>query len=583
MPIKIPDSIGFRTSLAIGGIIVLLQGVMLVDRARTEWHDKIQAEVHAARNLLLMTESVRENMEQKWRLGLFSTEAMTRIAAEAPSMDEARAKILAVIPVVSAWEAAKAKSQEGGFTFKSPRRNPRNPDNKADSLETGVLEFFEANPQVREHYVIDDSLHAVRYFRPVRLSEACMICHGDPARSRVLWGRDDGRDIAGYPMDNKKVGDLHGAFEIIRPLDEAKEQIWHGILTGGLTALIGLLITLFAIFRLVRGMVTAPVMGVMQKLNQAEVDNDLRVRLDERGRGEMAQMAKSFNRFMHRMQGAMQGVAVASAKVATSAEEAHAVAEQTHLSLDRQRHETDMVATAMTEMSATVQEVARNTSFAAQESTTVEQTARDGFAVIESSMKSIDTLAATVQQTARLIHELRTDSVAIGAILDVIRNIAEQTNLLALNAAIEAARAGEQGRGFAVVADEVRNLASKTQASTHEIQAMIDKLQDKSHQASEAMESSRQQAAGAVEQSAQAGKALTAINEAISRINDMILQIATAAEEQSAAADEVARSIVNISHAGSETAQQAQRTLVSSEELAGLAEQLNALVREFRV
>ncbi|MFZ5536492.1 MAG: Tll0287-like domain-containing protein, partial [Pseudomonadota bacterium] len=186
MPIKVPDSIGFRTSLAIGGIIVLLQGVMLVDRARTEWHDKIQAEVHAAHNLLLMTESVRENMEQKWRLGLFSTEAMTRIAAEAPSMDEARAKILAVIPVVSAWEAAKAKSQEGGFTFKSPRRNPRNPDNKADSLETGVLEFFEANPQVREHYVIDDSLHAVRYFRPVRLSESCMICHGDPARSRVL-------------------------------------------------------------------------------------------------------------------------------------------------------------------------------------------------------------------------------------------------------------------------------------------------------------------------------------------------------------------------------------------------------------
>lgn len=548
-----------------------------------EWNDKIQAEVHAARNLLLMTESVRQNMEEKWRLGLFSTEAMRDMVATATSREVAKERVLAVIPVVSAWEAAKAKSEEGGFTFKSPRRNPRNPAHKADPLETEVLNFFEANPKVREHFVIDKRMNAVRYFRPVHLTETCMNCHGDPARARELWGREDGHDLSGYRMENKKIGDLHGAFEIIRPLDAAKEQIWHGIMIGGLTALIGLILTLFVIFRLVRGMVTRPLKGVMKKLDQAEADNDLRIRLDEQGRGEVAQMAKSFNRFMQRVQGAIQGVADASGSVASSADRVHLIVKQTNQSLEKQRRETEMVATAMTEMSATVQEVARNTSMAAQESERVEHTALDGFTVIKGSMRSIETLAANVQDTTEVIQQLRTDSMAIGGILNVIRNIAEQTNLLALNAAIEAARAGEQGRGFAVVADEVRNLASKTQASTHEIQAMINTLQEKSKLASDAMENSRQQAAGAVEQSAQAGEALTAINEAINRISDMILQIATATEEQSAMAEEVARNIVNISHAGTETSEQAHRTLESSQGLANLAERLNVLVREFRV
>ncbi len=577
------DSIGVRASLAIGGMIALLQGVMFIDRAYTEWKDRIDGELYAARNVLLMSEAALDNMEDKWRMGLFSTEAMRRIAAESTSSEEARRKLLASVPVVTAWQTVEAMAKDGGFSFKSPRETPRNPRNTPDAIEAQVLEFFAANPKAREHYVIDDKLDAIRYFRPMRLQEGCLICHGDPARSQALWGRSDGRDIFGDRMEGKKVGDLHGAFEIIRPLAEAKQQIRSGILIGGLIALAGLILTLFGIFGLMHRMVSVPLMRVVERLDQAEAGNDLRVRLDERGRGETSHMAKSFNRFMQRVHGALRDVAATSNKVQTSAREVRASVEETHQSLDRQRHETDMVATAMTEMSASVQEVARNTSAAAQESTRVEQAAKDGFTVIEGSMKGIEALASTVQDTARLIDELRDDSMAIGAILDVIQNITEQTNLLALNAAIEAARAGEQGRGFAVVADEVRTLASKTQASTHEIQGMIEKLQEKSRLASEAMDSSRERASSVVQQSAQAGKSLTDINEAISRINDMILQIATATTQQSKAVEEAARNVVNISHAGSETAQQAERTLAVSKELAELAERLHQLVGAFRL
>ncbi|MEW6764975.1 MAG: methyl-accepting chemotaxis protein [Pseudomonadota bacterium] len=583
MSIRRVDSIGFRTSLAIAGVIILLQGLMLLDRARTGWNDSIKAEVHSARNLLLMSESVLENMEEKWRLGLFSTESLNLLASTAVDPADLKARILAAVPVVSAWEAAKAKSAEGGFTFKSPRVNPRNPDNRPDTLEEEMLTFFGADPEVKERFVIDESTNTVRYFRPVRLSQTCLMCHGDPAHAKMLWGRDDGKDITGYPMDNKKVGDLHGAFEIIRPLDEAEAQVWRGIWTGGLTAFVGLLITLLMVFRLVRSHVSKPIEEVMSKLDEAVAGNDLRVRLSEDGRGEMAQMASALNRFIQRVQGAMQSVASASTEVSGTADEVHAIADQTNRSLERQRMETDKVTVAMNEMNATVQEVARHTAYAAQESQKVEATTREGFAVIKDTMENIEILASRVGHSAEIIQQLRTDSMAIGGILDVIRNIAEQTNLLALNAAIEAARAGEQGRGFAVVADEVRNLASKTQASTHQIQAMIEQLQDKSHLASEAMDNSRQQAAMAVSQSSQASEALSAINEVIHRINDMILQIATATEEQSAVAGEVVRNIASISHAGSETERQAERTLVSSKELAGLAEHLNALVGGFRV
>lgn len=207
---------------------------------------------------------------------------------------------------------------------------------------------------------------------------------------------------------------------------------------------------------------------------------------------------------------------------------------------------------------------------------------QDGRNVMQHTLKTIEALAQEVENSAQVISRLSEDSTQIGSVLDVIRGIAEQTNLLALNAAIEAARAGEQGRGFAVVADEVRTLASRTQASTLEIQSMIERLQTDASNAVKAMQQGQVQAQQGLSQAAQAENALQTISQSVTRINDMNIQIATAAEEQSSVAEEINRNIVNISQSADATAEGAKQTASAGDELAKLAARLQNLVGQFK-
>ncbi len=257
-----------------------------------------------------------------------------------------------------------------------------------------------------------------------------------------------------------------------------------------------------------------------------------------------------------------------------------ATAEQTHAGIRKHQSETDQVATAMNEMSATVHDVARNATETAQATRDANTESQLGQDIVRETIAAIERLSSEVEKAAGVIKKLEKDSENIGSVVDVIKNIAEQTNLLALNAAIEAARAGEQGRGFAVVADEVRTLASRTQQSTQEIQHMIEGLQGATRDAARVMEDGRNQAALGVKQVAKTGQSLTRIADAVERIAGMSAQIATASEQQSAVAEEINRNILNITHVVEETAAGASNTAVASEDLLRLSGGLKALLKQ---
>ncbi len=273
----------------------------------------------------------------------------------------------------------------------------------------------------------------------------------------------------------------------------------------------------------------------------------------------------------------------ASAELASASEELAVVTDQTTQGIVRQETETDMVATAMNEMATTVHDVASNAARAADAANDADKQAESGAKVVAETVNSIGTLSESVNLSSEKLHMVQQDVVNISSILDVIRAIADQTNLLALNAAIEAARAGEQGRGFAVVADEVRSLAARTQGSTSEIQSIIEQLQSGTKSSVQVMNQVKSLADDCVEQAGKTGVVLQSITDAVGVINDMNIQIASASEQQSTVAETINENVVNVKRIAQENALASSQTRSSSSEIARLADQLNDLVALFKL
>jgi len=348
---------------------------------------------------------------------------------------------------------------------------------------------------------------------------------------------------------------------------------------GLLAAVIGLML----VWLMARS-VTRPILGVAHMLEDiASGEGDLTRRLAYEKKDELGQLAGWFNRFLDKLQPIIAEVKRSVQDARGTADQSAAIATQTSAGMEQQYRQVDQVATASHEMSATAQDVARSAAQAAQAARDADQATRDGLTVIDQTTTNIGHLAADMSTAMAQVEGLAANSEKIGSVLEVIRGIAEQTNLLALNAAIEAARAGEAGRGFAVVADEVRNLARRTQESVEETRLVIEQLQSGTEDVVGSMGNSYRQAQGSVEQVGQAVTALRQIGDAVTVISDMNLQIASAAEEQSAVAEEINSNVATIRDVTESLSEQANESARVSQALNSLANQQQGLMDQFRV
>ena len=404
---------------------------------------------------------------------------------------------------------------------------------------------------------------------------------GDMAKAQQIY-RDQYAKT--YGVMRQGANDLLDAL-----LKQAEQQNLHSAQSydDGLTRQIAIIATGLLVSIIISWLIVVQLrrrVAVLQSsLGQAAENLALDTRIELHGQDELSEIARSFNQFIDKVHGAMRQLADNSRQLSGMARDVAERARLTQSNCTAQSDRTVQVATAINELGSTVNEIARNAENAAEVAREATQHASDGSAVVSQAHRQVDALNGELEQAAKVIEALAAQTNAISTTLNTIRSISEQTNLLALNAAIEAARAGEQGRGFAVVADEVRTLASRSGASTEEIQQVIDRLQNESRSAVEAMAKGQRQSALVVEYASKASVALEQINSHIGQISDQNIQVATATEEQSSVVEDINRNIVDINELTVGTTHIADQLNQASSDLQALSTQLDGLVGRFRL
>jgi methyl-accepting chemotaxis protein len=515
-------SIRAKVTLASVLLPTALFTVLTITWARDERRSVNEQYVDKARAVVYGAEGARDYMEQSWKSGAFDA-AMLRRWHDEGQADRA----INAVPIVAGWRTAMAHAEEGDYQFKVPKFSPRNPENEPDATEARALRFLEKERQ-SEYWEIDHETNKLRYFRPIVLTENCLLCHGDPATSRVVWGTNDGTDITGARMEGWKVGEVHGAFEVLQSLDAADAAFRAGVTRMVAIVIVGLVaLALLLQWTLQRILIRPLQESVKFADGLAAGDLGTRVahaeRQDEIGRlsRSLNAMADSLRTLISDMKSGSQTLKESSGSLGTQSDKLAADSES-------MTDVANTVSSAGEELSSSIAGIASSAEDMSNMLNTVAASIEEMTAsiteVAKNSVRSADIADNANRQsksTVEIMGQLKAASEKIGRVLEVISDIADQTNLLALNATIEAASAGDAGKGFAVVANEVKELARQTTQATEEINREIDDMRQRTTAAVSAVES---------------------ISKVIGEVNEISTSIAGAVEEQSATLNEIAKS-----------------------------------------
>lgn len=576
------------------GATVLLTLILSILYYRTDKRTTVDAMVEKSRAICLITESVRSEMEDKWNKKLYTMEQVQEWVRQG-QME----KVYAVIPVVSAWESAMRKAKQGGYIFRVPKFEPRNPKNKPDygldyEIEGPALKKIKAE-NLAEYYVIDKKKNAVRFFLPVKLSENCLICHGDPRQSKTLWGRDDGKDPTGGPFENWKAGEIHGAFEVIQSLDPADAQLRKRILAAGIIVTAGILFAVAILFFTARRITTPIKQGVKFASNLSKGDLSKTFEVDQND--EVGELADALNDMAGGLRDIISGINKSVEQLKTSsldlgdasssmssevnnttglavnvsgaAREMSDNMDSVAAAVEETSTNVSMVAAAAEEMSATIKEIAQNT---------------------EKSREITENAVNTAENASLKIKDLGGAAQAIGNVTTTISEISEQTNLLALNATIEAARAGEAGKGFNVVANEIKELANQTSDATMDIREKINTMQKSTddivveiNQVTAIINEVNEIVKAIAKAVDEQATATSEIAENVSQASMGIAEVTENVAHSSQKSTEVAKDISDVSASAENISGKSDQVRKNAENLTGIADVLAELMKRFRL